>query len=103
MPFKTRISDPRHNAETGCFEAHVTLMEGTESFTYSVTCAAPIDRDAQEVRAALEAQARRQHRPDACRLTRRRLATPLPHRRDDIAARLAASEPRFLDRLLARH
>ncbi|MGK7661348.1 hypothetical protein ACSQ8I_09355 [Marinovum sp. E06] len=76
MPFKTRITDARHNAETGCFEAHVTLMEGTESFTYSVECPAPIDSDTDEVQAALVARARRRHRPAECRLVRRRVATP---------------------------
>lgn len=103
MPFKTRITDARHNAETGCFEAYVTLMEGTDSFTYSVECPAPIDRAPDEVQAALVAQARRMHRPGDCTLTRRRVAKPLPDRQADIAQRILCARPNFLEQILTRH
>ncbi|WP_323767200.1 hypothetical protein [Marinovum sp.] len=103
MPFKTRITDARHNAETGCFEAHVTLMEGTDSFTYSVEVPAPIDQDTNEVQAALVTQARRIHRPGDCTLTKRRVAMALPDRQEDIAKRILFSRPNFLEQMLTRH
>ena len=103
MPFKTRITDARHNAETGCFEAHVTLMEGTESFTYSVECPAPIDSDTDEVQAALVARARRRHRPAECRLVRPRVAPPLPDRQEDISRRILDAQPNYLEHILTRH
>ncbi|WP_417525130.1 hypothetical protein [Marinovum sp.] len=103
MPIKTRITDARHNAETGCFEAYVTLIDGTESYTYEVECPAPIDRAADEVQAALIARARREHRPAECTLTKRRVALPMPDRHEDIAQRILAARPNYLEQILTRH
>ncbi|MGY3438202.1 MULTISPECIES: hypothetical protein [unclassified Marinovum] len=103
MPFKTRITDAHHNAETGCFEAHVTLMEGTDSFTYTVEVPAPIDRDYDEVKAALITAARRVHRPGDCTLTKRRVEEALPDRHEDIANRILFARPNFLEQILVRH
>lgn len=102
MPLKTRITDVRHNAETGCFEADVTLIDGTDSFTYAVEHRAPIDAETSQITAALTARARTKHRPSECTLTRRRLSRAMPDDARDLAKSILSSQPSYLDRILGR-
>lgn len=97
MPLKTRITDVRHDAETGCFHAHVTLIDGTDHYTYSVDHAAPIDTEISQVSAGLTAAARRMHAPDTCTLTRSR-ATETP----DVAAHVFQRQPNYLGQIIDR-
>lgn len=102
MPLKTRITNVRHTAETGCFEADVTVIDGTDCFTYAVEYSAPIDTDTSLICAALSAQARARHRPASCTLTRRRLSESLGTGPEDIAKRILCSHPNYLDQILGR-
>lgn len=102
MALKTRITNVRHSAESGCFEADVTVIDGTDDFTYAVEYAAPIDADTSQVCAALSARARVHHMPERCNLTRRRLDRRQPADTGDIASGILFSRPNYLDRILGR-
>lgn len=102
MPMKTRITDVRHNAETGCFEADVTLMDGLDSFTYSVDHPAPIQTEVDVIKAELAARARAQHFPSGCTLTRRRMDRAMPNRTSDVATDILLSQPNYLEQILGR-
>lgn len=102
MPMKTRITDVRHNAETGCFEANVTLIDGLDSFTYAVNVSAPIWTEVDVIKAELAAQARAQHLPSSCALTRRRVDRAMPNRTSDVATDILLSQPNYLEQILGR-
>lgn len=102
MPLKTRITNVRHTAETGCFEADVTVIDGTDFFTYAVEHSAPIDTDTSLICAALSAQARAKHQPASCTLTRRRVSENLAAGSEDIANRILRSHPNYLEQILGR-
>ncbi|TNF20793.1 MAG: hypothetical protein EP318_09310 [Rhodobacteraceae bacterium] len=102
MPLKTRITNVRHCAETGCFEADVTVIDGTDCFTYAVAHSAPIDTDTSLICAALSAQARAQHQPASCTLTRRRVSESLAAGSGDIAKDILFSRPNYLEQILGR-
>ncbi len=101
MPLKTRITDVRHNAGSGRFEANVTLIEGTESYTYSCEVTAPISAEVDQVKAALDAKAKAQHCPSRCALTRRRVDKAIPNRTSDVASHILFSQPNYLEQILA--
>lgn len=102
MPMKTRITDVRHNAETGCFEANVTLLDGLDSFTYAVELPAPIQTEVDVIKAELARRARAQHTPSSCTLTRRRVDWAMPDRTRDVATDILLSQPDYLEQILAR-
>lgn len=102
MPMKTRITDVRHNAETGCFEANVTLLDGLDSFTYSIEIKAPIWTEVDVIKSRLAAKARAQHLPSGCDLTRRRVEQAMPNRTSDVANDILLSHPNYLEQILGR-
>lgn len=102
MQLKTRITDVRHNAETGSFEAQVTLMDATNRFTYSIDYPAPIDTDPDVIKSALSARARAQHAPDTCTLTCSRTTRSAPEQNLDIATHILNARPNYLAQILHR-
>ena len=98
MPLKTRITDVRHDAETGCFHAHVTLIDGTDCYTYSVDYAAPIDIETSQITAGLTAAARRMHDPETCTLTRSRVEESPA----DVASHVFQRQPNYLGQIIDR-
>lgn len=99
---KSRISNVRHDAETGCFEAEVTLIDGTDSFTYSVAVPAPITAEVNQIMGALDARARTQHSPSRCTLTRSRASADHNDHPRDVATNILFSQPNYLQNILGR-
>ncbi|MGX9355599.1 hypothetical protein ACS3SW_10695 [Roseobacteraceae bacterium S113] len=102
MPLRANVKNVFHNAETGQFEADVTIFQGGVAKTVQASIMAPISAEYDTIRPALIRAAQGQLHANKSTMTRKTMAKAMPNRTEEMLERILFAQPNYLEQILHR-